>query len=87
MRISGAPSASAWPAVQDDEALQPKRVQVCGGGVGGSLQLPDLPLGYTLGYEKTNGCPITVRPEWLSRQPALHLHVPDKALGCMLRHN
>ena len=32
--------------------------KLCGGGTGGSLQLSDLPMGYTLGYEKVNGCPV-----------------------------
>ena len=61
--------------MQDDEPLQRNTVHVCGGGVGGSLTLPDLPLPYTLGYEKTNGCPITVR--------ALSLELRASCMSCV----
>ena len=43
---------------QDREPLRMDTVRLCGGGTGGSLQVADLPMGYTLGYEKVNGCPV-----------------------------
>ena len=56
-------------AVQDREVLDQNASQLCGGGTGGTLQLPDLPIGYTLGYEKANGCPVSVSVSRYSRPP------------------
>ena len=56
---------------QDREPLRMDTVRLCGGGTGGSLQVADLPMGYTLGYEKANGCPVQLS---VSRcAPALYI--------------
>ena len=51
-------TAEQLNVAQDHELLRIDTVRLCGGGTGGSLQVADLPMGYTLGYEKANGCPV-----------------------------
>ena len=41
--------------------LSADSADLCGGGTGAVLQQADLPLGFTLGYAKANGCPVEVR--------------------------
>ena len=48
--------------LQDQEPLSLRGADLCGGGTGQPLQQQDLPLGFTLGYAKANGCPVEVCP-------------------------